>query len=284
MEKLVEGRKKIAVKAAKAAGKILVDNFRKPLKVKFKKDKSLVTEIDLAAERKIVGLIKEKYPQDNILSEENKFQTFKSNFRWIIDPLDGTHNYIHKIEIFGTSIALEFKKEVILGVIYLPLTDKLYLAEKGKGAYLYGGGSYPVDRILSSGRDGKRMKVSQKKLENSTMVYDSSIRYHKKSALNTLEKIVDRVFNIRMFGSSVYHLSYIAEGKIDLDIEFNDKLWDFAAGLLLIEEAGGKATDFQGKKWNSKTKGYIASNGIVHEDVLKIMGRKLKGGICQNVR
>ena len=268
MEKMIEGRKKIAVKAAKAAGKILVDNFRKPLKVKFKKDKSLVTEIDLAAERKIVEIIKEKYPQDNILSEENKFQTFKSNFRWIIDPLDGTHNYIHKIEIFGTSIALEFKKEVILGVIYLPLTDKLYLAEKGKGAYL----------------NGTKIKVSRKNLKNATIVYDSSIRYHKKPALSTLEKIVDRVFNIRMFGSSVYHLSYIAEGKIDLDIEFNDKLWDFAAGLLLIEEAGGKATDFQGKKWNSKTKGYIASNGIVHEDVLKIMGRKLKGGICQNVR
>ena len=255
MEKLVEGRKKIAVKAAKEAGKILLDNFRKPLKVKNKKDKSLVTEIDLAAERKIVELIKEKYPQDNILSEENEFQTFKSDFRWIIDPLDGTHNYIHSIEIFGTSIALEFKGRMILGVIYLPLIDKLYLAEKDKGAYL----------------NGRRMKVSQRKLENSTMVYDSSIRYHKKPILGTLEKIVDKVFNIRMLGSSVYHLSYIAEGKIDLDIEFNDKLWDFAAGLLLIEEAGGKATDFQGKKWNSKTKGYIASNGIIHQDVLKII-------------
>jgi len=264
---LVEGRKKIAVKAAKAAGKILLDNFRKPLKVKDKKDKSLVTEIDLAAERKIVELIKEKYPQDNILSEENKFKSSDSDFRWIIDPLDGTHNYIHQIEIFGTSIALEFKKEVILGVIYLPLIDKLYLAEKDKGAYLYGG--FP-----SSGRDGRRMKVSQRKLKNATMVYDSSIRYNKKPALSTLEKIVDKVFNIRMFGSSVYHLSYIAEGKIDLDIEFNDKLWDFAAGLLLIEEAGGKATDSQGKKWNSKTKGYIASNGIVHQEVLKIMGEK----------
>ena len=258
MEKLVEGRRKIAVKAAKEAGKILLDNFKKPIKVKSKEDKSLVTNIDLAAERKIVELIKEKYPQDNILSEENKFKISDSDFRWIIDPLDGTHNYIHQIELFGISIALEFKNEIILGVIYLPVTKKLYVAEKNKGTYL----------------NGRRINVSQRKLENSTMVYDSSIRYNKKPALSTLEKIADRVFNIRMFGSSVYHLSYIAEGKIDLDIEFNDKLWDFAAGLLLIEEAGGKATDFAGKKWNSKTKGYIASNGIIHRDVLKI----IKGG------
>ena len=266
---MIEGRRKIAVKAAKEAGKILLDNFKKPIKVKSKKDKSLVTNIDLAAERKIVELIKEKYPQDNILSEENKFKISDSDFRWIIDPLDGTHNYIHQIELFGTSIALEFKNEIILGVIYLPVTKKLYVAEKNKGTYLYGG--FP-----SSGRDGRRINVSQRKLENSTMVYDSSIRYNKKPALSTLEKIADRVFNIRMLGSSVYHLSYIAEGKIDLDIEFNDKLWDFAAGLLLIEEAGGKATDFAGKKWNSKTKGYIASNGIFHREVLKIIGGNKK--------
>ncbi len=254
---MIEDRREIAVKAAKAAGKILIDNFRKPLKVKSKKDKSLVTEIDLTAERKIVELIKEKYPQDNILSEESKFKTSDSDFRWIIDPLDGTHNYIHRIELFGTSIAMEFKNEVILGVIYLPLTDKLYLAQKNKGAYL----------------NDKKISVSRRKLKNATMVYDSSIRYNKKPILGTLEKIADRVFNIRMFGSSVYHLSYIAEGRIDLDIEFNDKVWDFAAGLLLIEEAGGKATDFQGKKWNSNTKGYIASNGIVHQEVLKIIGK-----------
>jgi len=271
MEKLIKERKGIAIKAAQQVGEILINNFKKPIKIKSKKDKSLVTEIDLAAERKIVELIKSKYPQDNILSEENKFKTSDSDFRWIIDPLDGTHNYIRRIEIFGTSIALEFKGKMILGVIYLPLTKKLYLAEKSKGAYLYEG--FP-----SSGRDGRRIKVSQRNLENTTMVYDSSIRYNKKPILNTLEKIVDKVFNLRMFGSSVYHLSSIAEGKIDLDIEFNDKLWDFAAGLLLVEEAGGKATDFAGKKWNSSTKGYIASNGIIHQKVLRSIRSGDDGG------
>ncbi len=254
----IDRRKKIAVEAAKEAGRILIDNFRKPIKIKFKKDKSLVTNIDLAAERKIVKLIKDNYPKDNILAEESKYQTSNSEFKWIIDPLDGTHNYIHQIEVFGTSIALEFKNEVILGVIYLPVTKKFYIAQKNKGAYL----------------NGRRINVSKRSLEEATMVYDSSIRYNKELMLGSLEKIVDKVFNIRMFGSSVHHLSYLAEGKIDLDIEYNDKLWDFATGLLLVEEAGGKATDFQGKKWSSKTKGYIASNGIIHKDILKIIGEK----------
>lgn len=262
MEKLIKERKGIAIKAAQQVGEILINNFKKPIKIKSKKDKSLVTEIDLAAERKIVELIKSKYPQDNILSEENKFKTSDSDFRWIIDPLDGTHNYIRRIEIFGTSIALEFKGKIILGIIYMPITEELYIAEKNKGAYL----------------NSRRINVSKRNLKNSTMVYDSSIRYNKKPILASLEKIVDKVFNLRMFGSSVYHLSSIAEGKIDLDIEFNDKLWDFAAGLLLVEEAGGKATDFAGKKWNSSTKGYIASNGIIHQKVLRSIRSGDDGG------
>jgi len=253
----IEGRKKIAVEAAKEAGRILIDNFKKPIKIKSKKDRSLVTNIDLAAEGKIVKLIKGSYPKDNILSEESRYQTSDSEFKWIIDPLDGTHNYIHRIEIFGTSIALEFKNEVILGVIYLPVTKKLYIAQKNKGAYL----------------NDRRINVSERRLKEATMVYDSSIRYNKEIMLASLKRIADKVFNVRMFGSSVHHLSYLAEGKIDLDIEFNDKIWDFAAGLLLIEEAGGKATDFQGKKWNANTKGYIASNGIIHQDILKIISK-----------
>lgn len=251
----IEGRERIAIEAAKEAGRILIDNFRKVIKVKSKKDKSLVTEVDLAAERKIAKLIKDNYPEDNILSEESQYHNFDSEFRWIIDPLDGTHNYIHQIEIFGTSIALEFKNEVILGVIYMPITEELYLAQKNKGAY----------------RNGRRINVSKRSLREATMVYDSSIRHNKGPMLATLEKIVDKVFNIRMLGSSVRHLSYLAEGKIDLDIEYIDKVWDFAAGLLLIEEAGGKATDFQGKKWSSNTEGYIASNGIIHQEILKII-------------
>lgn len=258
LDSQINKRKKIAIKAAKEAGKILRANFGKVLKVKNKSDKSLVSNIDLKSEETIVDLIKKYYPQDDILSEENKYPLTGADFKWVIDPLDGTHNYIRGIGVFGTSIALAFRNEVVLGIIYMPITDELYIGQKEKGAYL----------------NNKRIKVSKKSLKESVTVYDSSIRYDKKPMLESLSRLVDKVFNIRMFGSTVRSLSYIAEGKAEVEIEYSDKVWDFAAGLLLVEEAGGKATDFAGGKWTLNTVGYVASNGVIHKDILKMIKTK----------
>lgn len=248
-------RKKIAVQAAKKAGKMLCNNFGKTLKVKSKGDRNLVSNIDLKAENIIVGLIQKHFPQDDILSEENKFRRLNSDFMWIIDPLDGTHNYIRSIEIFGVSIGLVLKGEVVMGVIYMPVLKELYVARKGKGAYL----------------NNKRIRVSRKKLRETVMIFDSSIRINKKPMLASLGKLTDEVFNVRMFGSTVRSLSYVAEGKAEVEIEYNDNVWDFAAGLLLVEEAGGKATDFEGRPWNINSRTYVASNRIIHKDVLKMI-------------
>jgi myo-inositol-1(or 4)-monophosphatase len=253
----IDKRKELAIEAARAAGKILRENFGKVLKVKSKPDGSVVTDIDLKAEEKIVKLIKECYPEDNILSEETKYQTFGSDFRWVIDPLDGTHNFIRNIDIFGTSIALEFRREVVLGVIYMPITAELYVGQKGKGAHC----------------NGNTISVSERSLKEATMVYDSIIRYNKKPMLGSLGNLVDKVFNVRMFGSTVRSLSYLAEGKVDLEIEYTDKAWDFAAGLLIVEEAGGKATDFQNRRWDTNTLGYVASNGMAHKEVLSELNK-----------
>jgi myo-inositol-1(or 4)-monophosphatase len=261
-------RREALIGLTRQAGEILKDNFGRVLKVKYKGDWSLVTDIDVKAEKKIIELIRKDFPNDDILSEEAKEARGNleikpldpkslTEFRWIIDPLDGTHNYIKKIPIFGTSVALEFKQEVVLGAIYMPLAGEFYLAEKGKGAY----------------RNGKRIQVSKRTLKQSTMLYDSSIRYDKKAMIEALEKIADKVFNIRMFGSTARSLSYLAEGKVDLEIEFSDKPWDFAAGLLLVEEAGGRATDLRGRKWKTDKLGYIASNKIIHKQVLRIIKR-----------
>jgi len=251
----IDKRKKLAVKAAKEAGKILKHYFGRTIQIRTKGERSLVTDIDLRAEEKIVNLIKRDYPEDNILSEETKYQTFDSDFRWIIDPLDGTHNYIRKMENFGTSIALVRKNEVILGVIYLPMSNELYFAEKSRGAFL----------------NQRKIKVSRRNLEKATMIYDSTISLNKGPMLKYLDRLVDEVFNIRMFGSTVRSLTYVAEGKADLEIEYNDKPWDFAAGLLLVEEAGGQSTDLKGKKWTLNSKGYIASNKRIHSKILKII-------------
>lgn len=248
-------RKKIAIQAAKQAGKMLCDNFGKVLKVKSKGDRNLVSNVDLKAENIIVGLIQKHFPQDDILSEENQFRRLNSDFMWIIDPLDGTHNYIRGIQVFGISIGLVLKGKVVLGVIYMPVLKELYVAGKGKGAYL----------------NNRRIRVSRKKLRETVMIYDSSIRINKKPMLASLGALADEVFNVRMFGSTVRSLSYVAEGKAEVEIEYNDNVWDFAAGLLLVEEAGGKATDFEGRPWNINSKTYVASNGIIHKDVLKMI-------------
>lgn len=249
------GRKTLAVKAAKIAGKILRDDFGKSIEIKAKGDRDLVTGVDIKAQTEIATLIERSYPKDTIISEEGDHCDFSLAFDWIIDPLDGTHNYIHTIPIFGVSIALAFKGEVVLGIIYLPMEDELYIAEKGKGAYC----------------NGRKIQVSERPLRETTMIYDSSIRINKKPMLASLGKLADEVFNVRMFGSTCQSLAYIAKGMVEAEVEYNDKMWDFAAGLLLVEEAGGMVTDFQGSKWTLNTTRYIASNGIVHKDILEIL-------------
>jgi len=248
--------KEVAIRAAKEAGEILVKNFGKVSKIKAKKEGGLVTNADLEAERKIINLIRKKYPGHSILSEENGKIKGDPEYRWIIDPLDGTHNYVRGIKIFGVSIALEHKGKVILGVIYIPFGNQLYLAQKGEGSYL----------------NGKKIRVSQRKLKEASMIYDSSISLDReKIIVKNLEKLAKRVFNLRMFGSSARSLSYIAEGKVDFEVEYNDKPWDFSAGALIVEEAGGKVTDLHGRAWSPWTRGYIASNGKLHEEVLRII-------------
>lgn len=247
-------RKNIAIKAAKQAGRVLSNRFGKIKNIRAKGDRDMVTDIDLSAEKIIKNNILRKFPKDNIISEENSVKQ-KSGFTWIIDPLDGTHNYIHNIDIFGVSIALAYKERVVIGVIYVPQDSEFYFAQKNKGAYL----------------NGKRISVSKRGIRESMLIFDSSIRYQKDIMLKGLGRLIDEVFNVRMLGSSVRGLTYIAEGKADVEVEYNDKLWDFAAGLLLIEEAGGRVSDLSGKKWNIRTRGYIASNGRIHNEILALI-------------
>jgi len=251
----VNNRSKIAIYAAKKAGKMLAENFQKKTKVSTKKDGSLVTQFDLKSEKIIIDIIKKRFPTDNILSEESDNLNFNSNFTWIIDPIDGTHNYIRNIEIFGVSIGIQYKEEIVAGVIFIPLTNELYTTEKGKGAF----------------KNGKRLKVSNKDLKNSTMIYDSTIKLAPKKMSKALKKLSLKTFNLRMLGSTVRSLTYIAEGKAEIEIEFNDKIWDFAAGMLLVREAGGIFTDFKGDKNLRVKQTYIASNKKVYKEALKIL-------------
>ncbi len=246
----------LAIEAAKEAGKFLIENLKKEKKIHTKSDRNLATEIDRKAETIIVDKIKTKFPTHGILGEELVRERLDNQYLWIIDPLDGTHNYIRNINIFGVSIGLVYKEEFILGVIYMPLENELYVGEKGNGAY----------------KNGQRIWVSSRKnLKECSVSFDSSIRYSPDIMLKSLGKIAKEVFNIRMLGSSARILSYIAEGKLDAAVEYQDRPWDFAAGVCLIKEAGGEFTDLYGNYPSYKTTGYITANPIIHRRLKELI-------------
>lgn len=246
----------LASGAAKEAGIYLLENFGKITNIESKGDRNLATNLDKEAERIIVDRIKDKFPSHGILAEEGGSSNLGSDFLWIIDPLDGTHNFIRSINIFGVSIGVMHRKKFVAGAIYMPVDDELYIAEEGAGAY----------------KNNEKIHVSQvKELKECSISFDSSIRYQPDLMLDVLGDLSREVFNVRMFGSSVRALSYLAEGRIDFSVEFHDRPWDFAGGVCIIEEAGGKITDLKGNNVTHETIGYIASNAIIHGKVQGIV-------------
>jgi myo-inositol-1(or 4)-monophosphatase len=246
----------LAERAAKEAGDFILSNFGKITKIESKGDRNLATNLDKEAENMIVAKIKEKFPNHGILAEEGGSFGLDKEYIWIIDPLDGTHNFIRGIDIFGVSIGVMHKGIFVAGAIYMPVEDQMYVAEKGSGAY----------------KNSKKISVSTTKdLKECSISFDSSIRYSPEIMLKVLGQLAKEVFNIRMLGSSARVLSLIAEGKLDFAVEFYDRPWDFAGGVCIIEEAGGKLTDLKGNPLTYKTIGYIASNTITHGAVQKIV-------------
>jgi fructose-1,6-bisphosphatase/inositol monophosphatase family enzyme len=223
--------------------------------ISVKKDRSLVTDLDSKAEKIITSMIRNTFPAHGVLGEEGGESQTGSDYLWIIDPIDGTHNYIRGIPLYGVSIGVVYKEEFIAGVIYLPHDDLLYASEKGSGTF----------------KNGRRVYVSKiNDINACTLSYDSCLRDDREGIRSKgLGHFGLTVFNVRMFGSSVIALTCLAEGKLDIVVEFDDKAWDFAAGASLVMEAGGAFTDFHGNTATYKTSGYTGTNGLVHERVLK---------------
>lgn len=248
--------KQTAIKAAKEAGKIQLRYFGKNIEKKTKKDDSFFTKADIESSKRIRKIIGAKFPKHNIICEEFGGSNKKSDYKWIVDPLDGTHNFIMDNPLFGVSIALQHKKEIILGVIYLPFLKRMYYAQKGKGAY----------------RNGKRIKVSNEtKLGKCLFVFDSKLRSKTDIKIKFLKRLSKVTWRMRSHGVSIYNNALIAEGKAEFNIDFNSHSWDHCAVLLIIEEAGGKVTDLNGKRWTPSITDYIASNGKIHNKVLNVL-------------
>jgi len=246
--------KEVAIEAAKEAGKILVDGFKNS-GYRLKKERDYVTDADMASEKKIIEIIKKNFPDHSILGEENGLEDNKSEYLWIIDPLCSTNNFVFGLPLFGLAIALTFKKKTIFGLIYLPLLDKMVWAEKDKGAFL----------------NDKKMGVSiRNKLSGAIVLYDNQFQ-KSEIMLPNFNLLVKPTFTLRILGSAAADLCFISEGLADARIFNNTKVCDFAAGALIIEEAGGRVTNFKGEPWSLEDKKIIASNGLIHDELLNII-------------
>jgi len=247
--------KSLMIKAAKDAGKVLMKHYGKIKFVREKNKTSYFTNVDLESEKVIISLIKKKFPKHNIISEESGNLGKKSDYIWYIDPLDGTHNYINNFPHFGVSIGLAYKGEMKLGVIDLPCFNEFYVAEKGKGALL----------------NGKRLKVSNKKDVKRSFALTDLVYRHTPYGKIIFDKLLGKVYDIRLLGCAVSGYTMVANGIVDAYIVPYTCPWDVAAGALIVEEAGGKVTGHDGGRWNPDNRKFVASNGKIHNQLLKII-------------
>jgi myo-inositol-1(or 4)-monophosphatase len=278
-----------AILAAREAGSILLDNLEKPRQKKVKGLRDIVTDADLMAQRAIIEIIKARFPTHDVLSEESDSDSrdqaaveggfdkltpsmgsghrtgdgrrspdrARCPYTWIVDPLDGTTNYSRRLPCFCTSLALSHQGEVILGVVYDPLRDYLFQAERGKGAYLNGESlqvsqvGSPADALV--GLDWARAQVERKVIAQ------------------LVAQMALQVRTLRTLGTAALGLCYVAAGWLDAYFHFSLRAWDAAAGALIVQEAGGSASDFSGHPWQTNSNRCLASNGLLHDEMRSIL-------------
>jgi myo-inositol-1(or 4)-monophosphatase len=250
--------KDFAVNLAQEAGRLLADKFSHKHVIHYKGEINLVTEADRMSEDLIIAAIKSRFSEHGIMSEESPTQNSQAKLRWIIDPLDGTTNYAHGYPVFCVSIALEYEGVIVLGVIYDPLRDDLFVAEKGNGAYL----------------NGKKMKVSKTaSLSRSLLAtgFPYDIRETKDNNVNYFNLMVMEAQAIRRAGAAALDIAYLACGRFDGFWELKLMPWDMAAACLMVEESGGIISNISGGKWDVYSPNVLISNGLIHEQMIRIL-------------
>ncbi len=249
---------KIAEDAARAGGIILMKYLGQPLELEFKGDVDLVTKADRLSEESIVSIIRNTYPDHQILAEEGTNQAGTSDFRWIIDPLDGTTNYAHAFPCFAVSVGLEVSGKMTVGAVYDPVRDECFTAMEGAGAYL----------------NGSAIHVSCiEKLDSALLAtgfpYDR--REHPDNYLVLFRKFMMKAQEIRRPGSASIDLCYLASGRIDGFWELKLKPWDVAAASVVVKEAGGRLSDFKGSEFSIAGNETLASNGRIHDEMVALI-------------
>lgn len=247
----------VAVKAALKSGRFIKSSVGKIEKISYKGRDNIVTDVDKKAEAMIIKDILAAFSDHSILSEESAPRSGSASYKWIIDPLDGTTNFAHAFPFFCVSIGLEFDGAMILGVVYDPMRDELFVAERGKGAYL----------------NNKRIRVSKTaKLIDSFLATGFSYGLKRKDRnIANFRNLLTRTLGIRRAGSAALDLCYVACGRFDGFWEMDLHPWDSAAGMLIVNEAGGRVTRFNNSPYTPYEKDILATNRLIHSQIASFL-------------
>jgi len=240
---------------AREAGALLIEYFDKHIKIEYKGEADLVTAADRKSEALIRERIRSLWPDHDVLGEEEGLRDTGSEYRWYVDPLDGTTNFAHGYPVFCVSMALQHKSEMIAGLCFDPTRNEMFTAEKGKGAFLNGAPIH-VSKIA---------KLS----ESLVATGFPSHKRHKNPNIYFYHQITLRTHGVRRAGSAALDLCSVACGRFDGFWEFNLNPWDTAAGVLMVEEAGGQVSDFSGGPFQLNSRETVASNGVLHEALVQ---------------
>ena len=260
--KLSSANINVMVKACRKASKILIRDFGEieNLQVSLKGPGDFVTASDLKVEKILIEELQKARPTYSILSEEAGIINNDKSFKWIIDPIDGTSNFLHGIPHFAISVGLEHDNEIICGIIYDPIKDEMFVAEKGNGAYL----------------NNKRMRVSARSKLIDCMIITGGPRYESKDReliLEEYKKFSSKVFvPIRKLGSASLDMAYVAMGRCDGFWQRDLSYWDIAAGIVIIKESGGFVTDFSGENQYIQNKTLLATNSKINKEMIEVLG------------
>jgi myo-inositol-1(or 4)-monophosphatase len=257
--------RRVAVDAARAAGRLLRDELSGARRIAYKgSPTNLVTEMDQRAEALILERLHGAFPDDAFLAEEQGAAAGRSNRRWIVDPLDGTTNYAHGLPVFGVSIALEAGRRLVLGVVYDPSRDEMFVAERGGGATL----NDAAIRVSAAVSVGTSLLVTG---------FPYNIRETADTNLAEYAAFSLRARAVRRLGSAVIDLAYVACGRFDGYWELRLGAWDVAAGAVLVEEAGGRITGIDGGALDVDAPTLLATNGLIHDEMLRAL-KEIRGG------
>lgn len=254
---------KTLMEAAKTAGAVIQSYFQGVFKIESKdRINNLVTEVDNHSEKIIIDIIKRDFPAHSIISEEVGALMQDSEYQWIIDPIDGTVNFAHGIPICCVSIGLRHNGKMIMGVVYNPMMNELFFAERGKGAFL----------------NGVPIHVSQKAdFKTACLVTGFPYKWPetKEHPIKVFERMILQGLPVRRLGSAAIDLCWVACGRFDGFWEYNLNSWDVAAGYLIVREAGGRISNFDGTETTVFEKETLATNGLIHEEMLKVINQEL---------